>query len=155
MNIERVLSTVILVCLVPLSACSPASILKPETVNVPSLETTAGRERSASDTIQQLVRVINTPPRLTILTPSFEVQQGSAVDLRPDDTVPDSPVRRLYTAQDAEDGIPALSIVSSLDGRLPIGEYRFRSPGRRVLTITATDTAGATQSAQLEVMVGP
>jgi hypothetical protein len=131
-----------------LSACSPAWILggfKLDTVELPIIDTLSGRDFPLFDT-----RPANTPPQITIITPSLGVESGETVFLGPND-----PIKSLYAVSDAEDGAPALRILSSVDGPLPPKDFSFSGPGPRVLTITATDTQDASTQATLTINVLP
>ncbi len=132
-----------------LSACSPAWIpggFRLDTVELPILETLAGRDQPLFDASH----APNTPPRIRIITPFLEIDPGTPVFLGPND-----PIKSLYAVSDAEDSLPTLSIVSSVDGPLAPKTFRFSSLGPRVLTITATDAQGSSTHAMLTINVIP
>jgi hypothetical protein len=131
-----------------LNACSPVWIpggFKLDTVELPILQTLAGREQPLFSPSHA-----NTPPLISIITPSLEIDPGATVFLGPND-----PIKSLYAVSDAEGSVSTLSIVSSVDGPLPPEEFIFPSLGPRLLTITATDTQGASTHATLTVNVMP
>jgi hypothetical protein len=134
-----------------LSGCSPAWIsggFKLDKVELPIIETLAEHDLPLFSTRLEQARSANTPPKLTLVRPSLDVERGSPVFLGPND-----PEKSLYTATDAEDGPPKLSIVSSLDGPLPLEDFSFPNLGTRVLRITATDAQGLSAQAKLTINV--
>ena len=90
------------------------------------------------------------PLKITLFTPSLEVELGATVFLGPND-----PIKSHFAVSNAENDLLRLNIVSSLDGELPLGAFTFSSPGLRVLTITATNLEGASTQAKLSVNVRP
>ncbi len=92
----------------------------------------------------------DSPPKITLFAPSLEIELGTTVFLGPND-----PARSHYAVSDADNDRLRLNIVSSLDGELPLGSFTFSSPGLRVLTITATNSSGASSQVKLSVNVEP
>jgi hypothetical protein len=148
MNIWITQTVAILVGVGMLVGCSPAWILggfKLDTVELPIIDTLAGRELPLFNSSPA-----NTPPQISTITPSLEIESGATVFLGPND-----PIKSHYIVSDAEDGLPRLRIVSSVDGPLPPKDFIFSSLGPRVLRITATDTQGASTHATLTINVIP
>lgn len=140
--------TTILLVVGMLSGCSAIWIpggFKLDAVELPILDTPT---EHTFDTSRSRSHAPNTPPKITILAPSLEVELGTVTFLGPND-----PLKSHFTASDAEDGVPTLGIVSNVDGPLPLGAFSFPSLGPRILTITATDSAGTSTQSKLTVNV--
>ncbi len=94
----------------------------------------------------------NQPPHVVVGSPVVRVEHGATVNLYPtkDPTCASLGFGSLYCVGDPEDGTPSFTLTSDLDGNLPADPaYRFAAPGRRTITIRATDKRGATASATL------
>ncbi len=93
--------------------------------------------------IMALGRVPEEPPTIRILAPT----DGARIDLN-------VPTSGRAVADDAQPGCCTITWSSDLDGPLGAGaELTLRTPGRHVITATATDAAGLTASASVNVDV--
>lgn len=110
-------------------------------VDLPVLGKLKEHKATVFNLTREFGRSPNSPPRIQILKPLVRADLGLSVSLG------------VY-ATDPEDGSPRVSLSSSLDGPIPFGSsYRFTTPGLRTITVTASDSRGATSTAQLQVDV--
>jgi hypothetical protein len=119
-------------------------------VDLPIVGKLADYHTTLFDTGREMARAANTPPRLEATNRSRDVHLGLPVTLGAGcDNLGDF----LYTARDQEDGCAVgLTISSSEEGVLP-RDYAFQSEGPRTLTVTATDSNGATAQLSFPINV--
>jgi Bacterial Ig domain len=96
----------------------------------------------------ELARSRNSSPTITILTDPVKLELTNAVDLLPSD------YSSIYRISDFEDGrVTNVQVVSDRDGPIGTRIYKFPNEGSRVITVTATDSQGASASAKFTVNV--
>lgn len=96
----------------------------------------------------------NATPIIAIREPNLRVDHGTAVEFTFfRDGWGCVTYHGLFCVYDPEDGVPSYTVTSDKDGQLPKGKYTFLTPGLRVITISATDSKGATATATFQVDV--
>ncbi|GGR24111.1 hypothetical protein [Deinococcus ruber] len=123
-------------------------------VKLPILGTLASYSTTLFDISKELGRSGNTPPVLALTNQPHTVNVGELQNLRAFCTVtgPAFGNGEFYSASDAEDGCPQITVVSDVDGPLP-ADATFTAPGDRTLTVTAKDSQGASTSLRFTLSV--
>jgi hypothetical protein len=94
----------------------------------------------------ELARSRNSSPTITVLTDPVKLELTNSIDLLPSD------YSSIYKVSDLEDGrVTNVQVVSDRDGPITTRTYKFPSEGSRVITVTATDSQGASASAKFTV----
>ncbi|OLV16765.1 hypothetical protein [Deinococcus marmoris] len=116
-------------------------------VTLPILKTIASYNATNFDISKELGRSSNTPPVLKLTSQPHTVNVGLPLNFRAfcTTTGPAFGNGEFYSASDAEDGCPKISVASSKDGTLT-PDYTFTTPGERIITVKATDSQGASAS---------
>lgn len=114
-------------------------------VKLPILGTLASYSTTVFDISKELGRSSNTPPVLTLTNQPHSFNVGTPQNFRALCTTngPTFGNGEFYSASDAEDGCPQITVTSNRDGPLS-PDYTFQSVGDRTITVTARDSAGAT-----------
>lgn len=113
-------------------------------VKLPIIGTLASYSTTLFDISKELGRSGNMPPVLALTDQPHTVDVGKLQNFRALCTVsgPTFGNGEFYSASDAEDGCPQITVVSDVDGTLP-PDYTFTVPGTRTLTVTVKDSQGA------------
>jgi hypothetical protein len=114
-------------------------------VKLPILGTLASYSSTVFDISKELGRSSNTPPVLALTNQPHSFNAGTPQNFRALCTTngPTFGNGEFYSASDAEDGCPQITVTSDRDGPLS-PDYTFQSVGDRTITVTARDSAGAT-----------
>ncbi|MFB9990932.1 hypothetical protein ACFFLM_02905 [Deinococcus oregonensis] len=114
-------------------------------VKLPILGTLASYSTTVFDISKELGRSANTPPVLTLTNQPHSFEVGTPQNFRALCTAsgPTFGNGEFYSAADAEDGCPQITVTSNRDGPLA-PDYTFQSLGDRTITVIARDSAGAT-----------
>ncbi len=117
-------------------------------VDLPVIGKIADYSANLLEWSMELARSRNTSPTITIMTDPVKLELANAVDLLPSD------YSSIYKVSDFEDGrVTNVQVVSDRDGPITTRTYKFPNEGSRVITVTATDSQGASSSAKFTVNV--